>query len=53
MKIVLTPLDFSNVSDSVLKGAINLARAIEGRFFGQKPPTLNIKNIYFCGQKSA
>ncbi|MBE34177.1 MAG: hypothetical protein CMI16_01210 [Opitutaceae bacterium] len=43
MKIVLTPLDFSNVSDSVLKGAINLARAIEGRlvlFHVIQPPVI-------------
>jgi len=32
MKTVLTALDFSNISDGVLKAAVNLVRAIEGRF---------------------
>ena len=43
MKTVLTPLDFSNVSDAVLKGAVNLARTIEGRlvlFHVIQPPVI-------------
>ena len=31
MKTILAPIDFSPVSDHVLKAAVNLARAINGR----------------------
>jgi len=31
MKTILTPIDFSKVSDAVVKAAVNLAKAIDGR----------------------
>jgi len=43
MKTVLTPLDFSNISGGVLKAAVNLVRAIEGRlvlFHVIQPPVI-------------
>jgi len=43
MKTVLAPLDFSNVSNAVLKAAVNLTRSINGRlilFHVVQPPVI-------------
>lgn len=43
MKTILTPLDFSNVSNSVLKAAVDLAKAIDGKlllFHVIQPPVI-------------